>query len=70
MKYTTTTEKLLFIQLFIGLLGVMIGLFLFMTHYNQDAGRFLIKTGLIFEGVIVLRLILHYRALKRKSQLY
>ncbi|MFD2554781.1 hypothetical protein [Sphingobacterium tabacisoli] len=70
MRPTINKEQWLLIQLFIGIAALMIGLFLFITHYNQETGRFLIKTGLIYETVILLRLISHHGIFKRKPRPY
>lgn len=49
-------NKIIFIQLIIGFLSVLTGIFLYITHYNKEVGSFLIKAGLIFEIVSVIKL--------------
>lgn len=47
--------KLYYFQFFIGFISVMVGLFLYITHYDKPTGSFFIKTGLIFEIVTIIR---------------
>ncbi len=54
-------NRILFFQLVIGMIAVMVGLFLFITHYDKTTGTFLIKCGLIFEAIIVVRLFFYNR---------
>jgi hypothetical protein len=52
-----------FLPLIAGLIGILVGIYMLIMHYNRETAQFLIKAGLLSEAVFFVRLIVYRKTI-------